>query len=62
MSKAATSIINPNEFHQQMLEISREPDVEGRHSEADRLLCQVLRQLGYGTGVDVFESMKKWHA
>jgi hypothetical protein len=45
-----------------MLEISKEPDEEVRHSEADRLRCQVLRQLGYGTGVDVFESMKKWYA
>jgi hypothetical protein len=37
-------------------------DKENQHSDADGLLCEVLRNLGYNEMVDVFESMDKWYA
>jgi len=37
-------------------------DREGAHYEADNLMCGLLRRLGYGDGIDVFEEMDKWYA
>jgi hypothetical protein len=45
-----------------MQEIAKNGDEEGRHLEADALICKMLRQLGYGMGVDVFNGMQKWYA
>ena len=49
------------EFTEKMAEISL-GDTEGAHWEADRLMCQVLTELGYGDGVKIFEEMSKWYA
>lgn len=54
--------IDPEEFFHRMLKISSSDDQEENHGEADRLLCQVLAQLGYGDGVRVFRNMAKWYA
>lgn len=32
------------------------------HSDADQLLCEVLRSLGYGDGVEIFKNMPKWYS
>ena len=37
-------------------------DEELAHIEADDILCEVLRGLGYGEGVDVYERVAKWYA
>ncbi len=37
-------------------------DVEIAHSEADDVLCEVLRGLGYDELVDAFEDLPKWYA
>lgn len=37
-------------------------DEEDQHKDADKLMCNVLRSLGYGDGVDIFEKMHKWYA
>ena len=37
-------------------------DVEECHAAMDDLMCEVLRSLGYGDGVDVFEAAEKWYA
>lgn len=37
-------------------------DPEDCHPEMDELLCKVLKQLGYGEGVDIFKNTKKWYA
>lgn len=36
-------------------------DLESRHKNADALLCEALRSLGYGIGVDAFEKIAKWY-
>lgn len=37
-------------------------NTERRHIGADSLMCDLLRTLGYGEGVDTFENMPKWYA
>ena len=37
-------------------------DKEDRHRVMDRLMCDLLRKLGYGDGIDVFEKTSKWYA
>ena len=42
--------------------LAKSDDTEGAHGRADDLLCEVLRHLGYGEGVAIFEKMDKWYA
>lgn len=35
---------------------------EEAHMEMDKLMCEKLRELGYGKAVDIFESTGKWYA
>ena len=53
--------MSPKEFLDAMQTIAQynESDPDGSHSEADDLMCRVLKQLGYGVGVSVFENMDK---
>ena len=37
-------------------------DEEDAHVLADALMCEILRELGYGEGVDIFLNMSKWYA
>lgn len=37
-------------------------DEEIAHREADTLLCEVLRKLGYNELVELYESIDKWYA
>ena len=53
--------MTPDEFARRMYEISNVGPEEG-HIEADALMCQVLRELGYDAGVEIFERMPKWYA
>ncbi len=38
------------------------PDWEVTHGEADDILCEVLRALGYTDLVDAFDEVGKWYA
>lgn len=38
-----------------------EADPERYHGEADDLLCQMLEELGYKEGVELFRDMEKWY-
>lgn len=38
------------------------PDIETAHENMDDLMCQVLRDLGYGEGIDIFCNADKWYA
>ena len=53
--------MTPKEFIDAMQVIAQynDNDPEAAHSEADGLMCRVLKQLGYGAGVGVFEDMNK---
>lgn len=63
-----TTPLTPGEFAAKMREImSRRGKHDGKydpeeaHILADKLLCEVLRSLGYGEGVAVFEICKKYY-
>jgi hypothetical protein len=54
--------MTPDEFKARMEEVLLVGSCEYRHEDADDLMCEVLRSLGYGDGVDIFEKMEKWYA
>lgn len=37
-------------------------DEEEAHRMADKLMCDILIELGYGEGVDIFKKIPKWYA
>lgn len=55
-------MITPAEFEDEMGRISQNEEIELRHKAADELMCKVLQENGYSSGVKIFESMKKWYA
>ena len=53
----------PREFANQMEYIfTPNFDLERSHGMADDLLCEILKELGYGEGVKIFEDADKWYA
>jgi len=54
-------VMTPEQFEIEMKKLDT-GDTEADHGDADFLLCKVLRQLGYGKGVDIFHAMDKWYA
>lgn len=54
--------MTPQEFRDKMSDALDNWDTETAHANADDLMCRVLRELGYGEGVDIFESTPKWYA
>ena len=54
--------MTPEEFKEKMKNIWDKYDEEDGHDLADRLMCDVLRQLGYGEGVEIFEEADKWYS
>lgn len=56
-------MLTPEEFCKEMenLRNDLDSDEEVFHICADGLICDLLRELGYGDGVDVFESTSKWY-
>ena len=55
-------MMSREDFAKKMQELSDMNDTEGAHCEMDDLLCDMLRELGYGEGVDIFEARDKWYA
>lgn len=54
--------MTPRKFTIEMKKIAQIDDPEIAHGEADDLLCEVLKKLGYEKGVKVFEDIPKWYA
>lgn len=56
--------MTPEEFKNKMQEIYDKSYGGGEegHIMADMLLCEVLTQLGYKEGIDIFNSMEVWYA
>ena len=56
--------MTPNEFFEQMKMIADRcgDDKEALHYSMDRLMCILLRELGYEKGVEFFEDTPKWYA
>lgn len=49
-------------FANEMRRIGRDNGTEMAHILADELMCKLLRELGYGEGVDIFKKMDKWYS
>lgn len=61
--------MTPEEFADKMREIVKEceerevnNDAEGIHYDLDMCMCDLLRELGYGEGVDIFLAQERWYA
>ena len=54
--------MTPEEFKERMELCSLDRDTEYGHITADELMCDVLKELGYSEGVEIFENMHKWYA
>ena len=58
--------MKPESFKERMEAIrdSKNYDTEIKHILADKLMCDLLRSLGYGAGIEVYESpdWTMWHA
>ena len=55
-------VMTPEEFKNKMIELSKDDDIEDRHINMDCLMGEVLRSLGYGEGVDIFDKTDMWYA
>ena len=63
----ANKPLTPEDFKQQMQDAYdvyylQQHDNECVHSVMDDIMCSLLRQLGYGEGIDIFEHTPKWYA
>ena len=58
------NVMTPEEFENEMakLRFVKDDDLEGRHVAMDELMCDVLRSLGYGDGIDIFNNTHKWYS
>ena len=56
--------MTPEQFENKMMEIVRRggDDPERDHIDADDLLKECLRELGYGAGCDAFDKISMWYA
>jgi hypothetical protein len=55
--------MTPEKFAERMREIAKEDrHFDASHSAADNLMCEILAELGYEEGVDIFLDMDKWYA
>jgi len=57
--------MTPKQFEEKMKEIYKPDeegyDKEGCHIEADTLMQNILKNLGYKKGVEIFEKADKWY-
>ena len=53
--------ISPNDFLERMKAIESQSP-EYFHINADELMCDLLRSLGYGDAVDVFKNHERWYS
>ena len=56
--------MTPEEFKERMKKICKDDgyNEEELHIFADDLMCKLLRSLGYGDGVEIFEAAPKWYS
>lgn len=47
---------------EKLRECKKDKDIEGAHSDADEILCELLRDLGYVDVVIEWEQVPRWYA
>jgi hypothetical protein len=60
-------VYTPEEFAEKMAKLRQkyyveQDDEEQVHCHMDDLLCDALRGLGYGKGIDIFDDTPKWYS
>ena len=65
---AMSKPLTPDEFttamqaiYNRISEYYNSYDPSDAHNEADVLMCDLLRSLGYGDGVDIFKKSIRWY-
>ena len=53
---------DPKIIAERMRFIEENEFIDDGHEKADELMCELLRELGYGEAVEIFEKMKKWYS
>lgn len=63
-TEGSECVMTPAEFEEKMwrIKIRQDSTPEYDHIDADRLICELLNDLGYGGGVRSFEDMEKWYS
>lgn len=56
-----TPIPTAEEFYGNMFAVFQQYGTEEGHYEADKLMCGLLRLLGYEKAVDYFEKQERWY-
>lgn len=58
----AEPIPTPDEFLKDMQTVASSNDPEWSHGYMDDMMCNLLKQLGYGEAIEVFRHTEKWYA
>ena len=58
---AKQKTITPEEF-KNAIQKAFDDNIEEGHGKADDIMCELLESLGYGEGVQVFKSSKKYYS
>ena len=56
MQKISKNVMELDDQNQDMPSM-----IEKAHIQADELMCQILTDLGYGEGIDLFKKMEKYY-
>lgn len=56
MQKISKNVMELDDQNQDMPSM-----IEKAHFQADELMCQILTDLGYGEGIDLFKKMEKYY-
>lgn len=63
------NVINPEEFAKEMKNLQEKLNTEDLyfekeqvHKEMDNLMCELLIELGYEKGINIFKDTPKWYA
>lgn len=54
--------MTPEEFKAEIIQAFEEYSTDEGHKMADAVMCDLLRSLGYGEGVDAFNEADKWYS
>ena len=53
---------NSDYYVKELRALQNDSDTEKVHAVADGILCELLRDLGYGEVVDAYEQLDMWYA
>ena len=60
--KSDENIPTSDEFLKDMQTVASSNDPECSHVYMDDMMCDLLKQLGYGEAIEVFRHTEKWYA